>query len=38
MSYQNKRGGRVKLKNILMPEMEFNHTEKVRRREPTETL
>lgn len=28
MSYQNKRGGRVKLKNILMPEMEFNHAEK----------
>jgi len=28
MSYQNKRGGRVKLKSIVMPEMEFNHPEK----------
>ena len=29
MQYQNQRGGRVKLKSILMPEMEFNHPEKV---------
>ncbi|KAG1660519.1 hypothetical protein FOA52_004213 [Chlamydomonas sp. UWO 241] len=28
MEYQNQRGGRVVLKNILMPEMEFNHAEK----------
>lgn len=28
MEYQNKRGGRVKLNNILMPEMEFNHSDK----------
>ncbi|KAG1668325.1 hypothetical protein FOA52_011222 [Chlamydomonas sp. UWO 241] len=28
MLYQNKRGGRISLKNILMPEMEFNHAEK----------
>eukprot|EP00200_Dunaliella_tertiolecta_P004823 CAMPEP_0202340620 /NCGR_PEP_ID=MMETSP1126-20121109/1982_1 /ASSEMBLY_ACC=CAM_ASM_000457 /TAXON_ID=3047 /ORGANISM="Dunaliella tertiolecta, Strain CCMP1320" /LENGTH=241 /DNA_ID=CAMNT_0048931353 /DNA_START=47 /DNA_END=772 /DNA_ORIENTATION=+ len=28
MSYQNKRGGRVQLKSIVMPEMEFNHPEK----------
>lgn len=31
MQYQNQRGGRVKLKSILMPEMEFNHPEKVGR-------
>ena len=30
MQYQNKRGGRVVLKNILMPEVEFDHPEKVR--------
>lgn len=29
MKYQNKRGGRVKLLSIIMPEMEFNHPEKV---------
>jgi hypothetical protein len=29
MEYQNKRGGRVKLKSIVMPEMEFDHPEKV---------
>lgn len=29
MEYQNKRGGRVSLKSILIPEMEFNHAEKV---------
>lgn len=28
MEYQNKRGGRVVLKNILMPEMEFNNDAK----------
>ncbi|GAX78828.1 hypothetical protein CEUSTIGMA_g6265.t1 [Chlamydomonas eustigma] len=28
MEYQNKRGGRVKLKSIVMPEMEFDHPEK----------
>eukprot|EP00955_Chlamydomonas_euryale_P082023 363662-Chlamydomonas_euryale.AAC.23 len=28
MEYQNRRGGRVALKNILMPEMEFNNAEK----------
>jgi len=28
MKYQNKRGGRVKLNSIIMPEMEFNHPEK----------
>ncbi len=33
MEYQNKRGGRVQLKSILMPEMEFDHKEKVRRSE-----
>lgn len=31
MEYQNKRGGRVRLASILMPEKEFNHAEKVRR-------
>jgi hypothetical protein len=25
---QNKRGGRVQLRSIAMPEMEFNHAEK----------
>ncbi|PRQ30385.1 putative ferroxidase [Rosa chinensis] len=28
MEYQNKRGGRVKLKSILMPLSEFDHAEK----------
>eukprot|EP00884_Botryococcus_braunii_P001828 jgi/Botrbrau1/11646/Bobra.168_2s0004.2 len=28
MSYQNRRGGRVKLHSILMPEMEFDHPDK----------
>lgn len=28
MDYQNQRGGRVKLKSIMMPEMEFNHKDK----------
>lgn len=27
---QNRRGGRVKLMSILLPETEFNHKEKVR--------
>lgn len=29
MRYQNRRGGRVKLNSILMPEMEFDHEQKV---------
>jgi ferritin len=29
MEYQNLRGGRVKLQNMMMPEAEFNHAEKV---------
>jgi len=29
MEYQNKRGGRVRLGSILMPEVEFNHADKV---------
>lgn len=29
MEYQNRRGGRVKLQSIMMPEMEFNHADKV---------
>jgi hypothetical protein len=29
MDYQNKRGGRVRLAGISMPEMEFTHPEKV---------
>lgn len=28
MAYQNKRGGRVKLRSIMMPEMEFGHQDK----------
>ncbi|XP_057476495.1 ferritin-3, chloroplastic-like [Actinidia eriantha] len=28
MEYQNKRGGKVKLQSILMPQSEFDHTEK----------
>lgn len=28
MKYQNKRGGRVKLKTIVMPEMDFTHADK----------
>jgi ferritin heavy chain len=30
MKYQNLRGGRVRLAGISIPEMEFNHPEKVR--------
>jgi hypothetical protein len=30
MDYQNRRGGRVRLAGISMPEMEFTHPEKVR--------
>ena len=30
MAYQNRRGGRVKLQAIMMPEMEFGHAEKAR--------
>ena len=29
MDYQTQRGGRVQLKSIMMPEVEFDHPEKV---------
>ena len=32
MKYQNVRGGRVRLSGISIPEMEFNHADKVRAR------
>lgn len=30
MQYQNTRGGRVRLASMIQPEVEFNHTDKVR--------